>query len=250
MQNSTTMASEIINDNISEKDRIEEVRGLAGMFGFFSRCIEEEADAALIDLVRGELRQPLALSGLVFDDEFYTIPTEVLVETLAEEYTGLFIAPGCVSPYASVVETGCLFKEPADRAVNAYHKAGWAYHHRMSGEFPDHIGTMLGFYANLAEAEAESLIEGNIARADDSRVQRDEFLLEQLAEWGPGWCQRAAQAALNPFYRKLLHMMEQALWFELERLVDRRRMRELAALNQREPKRLDYDADFRKASGL
>ena len=45
-------------------------------------------------------------------------------------------------------------------------------------------------------------------------------------------------------------MAEQALWSELEQRVERRRLRELAELNRREPKRLDYDADFRKASGL
>ncbi len=250
MQNSTTMASEITQGNDLDHGRMEEARGLAAVFGFLSRCIEEEADAALIDLVRNDLRQPLAEAGLIFDDTFYDIPTDSLVETLAEEYTGLFVAPGCVSPYASVVATGCMFKQQADRAINAYHKAGWDYQHRLSGEFPDHIGTMLGFYANLAEVEADALARGDSARADEIKRQREEFLLQQLAEWGPGWCQRAAQAAFHPFYCRLLQMMEQALWLELEQLVDRRRLRELVELNQREPKRLDYDADFRKASGL
>lgn len=250
MQGLTTTASATTQDSQLDADRIEEARGVAGLFGFLSRCIEEEADAGLINLIRGEMRQPLAASGLIFDDEFYAIPTDILVEALAEEYTGLFVAPGCVSPYASVVETGCMFKEPADRAADAYRQAGWTFQHRLSGEFPDHIGTMLGFYAKLAEAEVDALSQGDIAQADESKRQRDEFLLQQLAEWSPGWCQRAAKAALHPFYRRLLQMTEQALWLELEQLVDRRRLRELAELNRREPKRLDYDADFRKASGL
>ncbi len=250
MQRTTTMTSETITADDLAADRIEQLRAVAGLFGFFARCLEEEADANLINLIRGALRQPLAASGLIFDDEFYNVPTESLVETLAEEYTGLFVAPGCVSPYASVVETGCLFKEPADRAVAAYHLAGWDYRHRLSGEFPDHIGTMLGFYATLAQAEAESLTGGDISAADDSKARREEFLLHQLAEWGPGWCHRAAKAALHPFYRSILQMVEQALWSELEQLVDRRQLRTLAELNEREPKRLDYDADFRKASGL
>lgn len=250
MQTTMTMASEVTKERDSVQGRIDESRALTGLFGFLSRCIEEEADAALIDLIRGQLRQPLAASGLMFDDEFYTTPIEILVETLAEEYTGLFVAPGCVSPYASVVETGCLFKEPADKAVEAYHTAGWDYKNRLSGEFPDHIGTMLGFYANLTEAEAQLLTEGNLTSADHCKTRREAFLLDQLAEWGPGWCHRAAAAALHPFYRKILHLMEQVLWSELERLVDRRQLRTLAELNQREPKRLDYDADFRKASGL
>lgn len=246
----TTKASEIINQDDMFESRIAEASALAAVFGFFSRCIEEELDVAFVNLIRGDLRRPLEASGVIFDDEFYNVPTESLVETLAEEYTGLFVAPGCVNPYASVFETGCLFKEPADRAIAAYHKAGWDYKRRMSGEFPDHIGTMLGFFGILAEAESECLATGDISRANDYKEQREKFFVEQLGEWGPGWCHRAAEAALHPFYQKLMEMTEQVLWEELAQVVNRRRLRELAGQNQREPKRLDYDADFRKASGL
>ena len=45
-------------------------------------------------------------------------------------------------------------------------------------------------------------------------------------------------------------MVEQTLWSELTQMVDRRELKELAELNKREPKRMEYDADFRKASGL
>lgn len=250
MQTTTTMASEAIMENGFEQEQVDETQALAGLFGFLARCLEEEADAALIDLIRGELRGPLAAAGLGFDEDFYHTPTATLVEALAEEYTGLFVAPGCVSPYASVVETGCMFKEPADRAAAAYRHAGLDYRNRLSGEFPDHIGTMLGFYAFLADAEATARLAGDNERAEQYRTQRETFLLEQLAEWAPGWCRRAAEAALLPFYKRLLEMAEQALWSELEQRVERRRLRELAELNRREPKRLDYDADFRKASGL
>ncbi|WP_428605253.1 TorD/DmsD family molecular chaperone [Sedimenticola sp.] len=250
MQTTTTLASEAIMDNSLEHERVTETRAVAALFGFLARCLEEEVDAALIDLIRGELRGPLAMAGVVFDEEFHQTPTGPLVESLAEEYTGLFVAPGCISPYASVVETGCMFNEPADRAIAAYSQAGWDYRNRLSGEFPDHIGTMLGFYAKLANGEATALLAGDGVRAEQLSTQREAFLLEQLAEWSPGWCRRAAAAALLPFYKRLLEMAEQALWSELEQRVDRRRLRELAELNRREPKRLDYDADFRKASGL
>lgn len=250
MQTTTTMASEATGDTVFIQNRLEEVQALAGLFGFFSRCIEAEADTALLGLVRGELRSTLAEFGVKFDEEFYHAPTEKLVELLAEEFTGLFVAPGCVNPYASVAETGCLFKEPADKAMEAYRQAGWDYQNRLSGEFPDHIGTMLGFYANLAGAEAAALSTGDIPLADEHKQRRVTFFLDLLAEWAPGWCRRAADAALQPFYRQILTMVEQALWLELEQLVDRRRLRELVELNRREPKRLDYDADFRKASGL
>lgn len=230
--------------------RMNETEALARLYGFIARCLEEEIDRELLQWLRGELREPLAQLGLCFDEHFHSAPLEALTASLAEEYTGLFVAPGCVSPYASVFETGCMFKEPADRAIEAYRAAGWDYQRRMSGEFPDHIGTMLGFCGRLAEMETERLAAAEPARADEFKTLRERFLVGQLGHWGPGWCRRAAAATLHPFYRDLLGLTESLLWSELARIVDRRRLRELAELNLREPRRLDYDADFRKASGL
>lgn len=223
---------------------------MAGLFRLLGRCIEEEADTALIEMMRGELRPRFEEAGLVFDEDFHAAGTGSLVEILAEEFTSLFVAPGCISPYASVFETGCMFREPADRAIEAYREAGWDYRSRMSGEFPDHMGTMIGFCGLLASAEAESLAAGDLSRADEWKARRETFLVEQLGHWGPGWCHLAAKAAEHSFYRTILQLAEQVLWSELRRLVDRRRLRELVELNRREPKRLDYDADFRKASGV
>jgi len=246
----TTMANGSNDESSTVDSRAAEVSSLGSVFLFFSHCIEAEVDAEFIDLIRVDLRGPLESAGLKFDDEFYKASTESLVEVLAEEYAALFVVPGCISPYASVFETGCMFKEPADKAIAAYHDAGWDYDRRMSGEFPDHIGTMLGFFGILAEAEANSLVAGDIGRADEYKAQRDSFLVEQIGSWGPGWCRRASEAALHLFYKGLLQMTEQVLWTELEQVLDRRRLHELAELNQREAKRLDYDADFRKASGI
>lgn len=236
---------------LQERDtEIGEIWALAGLYGLVARCLEEEPDRGLLRLLRGELREPLAEAGWDLDQEFLECPEEALLEALAEEFTGLFIAPGGVSPYASVFETGCMYREPCDRAMAAYREAGWDYSRRMSGEFPDHIGTMLGFVGQLALQEAQARQQGDPQTASRLREGRNAFLLGQLGPWAPGWCRRAAQAALLPFYRQLLQFTEQLLWLSLSEIADRRRLKELVALNQREPKRLDYNADFRKASGL
>jgi TorA maturation chaperone TorD len=229
---------------------IGEIRALAGLYGLTARCLEEEPDRGLIRLLRGELRKPLADAGWELDREFLRFPEEALLEALAEEFTGLFVAPGGISPYASVFETGCMYREPCDRAMAAYREAGWDYSRRMSGEFPDHIGTMLGFVGQLALEEAQARQQGDVPTAACLRERRYAFLLGQLGPWAPGWCRRAAQAALLPFYRQLLQFTEQLLWLSLSETADRRGLNELVALNRREPERLDYNADFRKASGL
>lgn len=230
--------------------RLAECRAQAGLYKLLGRCLEEEIDGPLLQLLRGELRAALAHAGISLDEAFFTCPEHALLEALAEEFTGLFVAPGGVSPYASVFESGCMFQQAADRAVGAYQAAGWSYERRLSGEFPDHIGTMLAFVGVLNEAEASALTQGDVALADACRERRKAFLVEQLGPWAPAWCRRAASAALHVFYRQMLALAEQVLWADLAACTDRRRLRELVELNRREPAKLEYDADFRKASGL
>ena len=230
--------------------QIEQAQALAGVYGLIARCLEEEVDRDLLRFIRHELGSTLAKVGWQLDEDILSGAEDKVLETLAEEYTGLLVAPGCVSPYASVFETGCMYREPCDRAIAAYHEAGWDFRRRLSGEFPDHVGTMLGFVARLAQTEAEALQHGDNEKASLARQRRNRFILEEIGPWVPGWCQRAARATLLPFYCQLLQFTEQLLWTELAVLTDRRGLKELAALNQREPKKLDYDADFRKASGL
>ena len=230
--------------------RQRECNAQAGLYRLLGRCLEAEVDDALLEVLRAQLRQPLAEAGLTFDDAFFNATTRDLLDTLAEEYSGLFVAPGGVSPYASVFETGRMFQEPADRAERAYRLAGLAFNRRMSGEFADHIGTMLTFVGLLYQAEADALEREDSDAARARRSMREGFVLAELAAWGPGWCRRAREAAMHVFYQQLLMLAESVLWFELESLADRKRLKELAALNSRAPIVLDYDADFRKASGL
>jgi TorA maturation chaperone TorD len=143
-----------------------------------------------------------------------------------------------------------MFREPADRAMAAYRAAGWDWQRRQSGEFPDHVGTLLAFLGVLAGAEAEALEQADTDAAARWRQQRESFLLEEIGPWVPGWCRRAAAAAMQPFYRQLLGFSGQLLWTDIAAVADRRQLRALAELNRREPKKLDYNADFRKASGL
>jgi len=143
-----------------------------------------------------------------------------------------------------------MFQEPADRAERAYRLAGVVFRRRMSGEFADHIGTMLAFVGLLYQAEADALERRDLDDAQEQRSMRERFVLDELATWGPGWCRRARVAALHVFYQQILMLAEGVLWSELEALVDRKHLKQLAALNSRAPIVLDYDADFRKASGL
>lgn len=249
-QQQTAVASDSLGSGWAVVSRVAECRAQAGLYKLLGRCLEDEVDQELLNLLRSELKAALAEAGMTLDELFFQVPAPALLAALAEEFTGLFVAPGGVSPYASVFETGRMFQEPSDRAAEAYRDAGWDYRRQLSGEFPDHIGTMLAFVGILSEAESVALEQADLARADTWKARREKFLVEQLGPWAPGWCRRAAGAALHVFYRQLLALVEKVLWADLTACTDRRRLKELAQLNRRRPVKLEYDADFRKASGL
>lgn len=227
-----------------------ECRVAAGLYRFLGRCLEEEVDADFLALLNGPLLPALTEIGLVPGDSLLQNNTADVIGKLAEEFTALFVAPGAVSPYRSVFEKGCMFQEQCDEAVAAYREAGLDFQNRYSGEFPDQVGVMLGFVGWLADREAESIGTGDETAARTWRTRRERFLLEQLGPWAPGWCRRARILAKHPFYCQVLELAERVLWDDLRALSDRRRFKGLEQLNRRAPVRLDYDADFRKASGL
>lgn len=233
-------------------DRIDGCRARAGLFRLLERCLGDEIDEGFLALMTGPLKLVLtdAEIGFADADELFTGGQEKVLADLSREFNGLFVVPGAVCPYRSVFETGCMFQAPSDEAVAAYREAGLDFRHRYSGEFPDHIAVMMSFVAHLSERECEALETGDDNGADALREQRERFTIEQIGPWGPGWCRRARLLADHGFYRRILEFAERLLWREISQLADRKRMKEIVALNGREPITLDYDADFRKASGL
>jgi TorA maturation chaperone TorD len=231
-------------------ERAAECRATSGLYRLLGRCLEEEVDAEFLALLKGPLGTALTQIGLALDELLIEADAEDAIAKLSEEFTALFVAPGAVSPYRSVFESGCTFQEPCDQAVAAYREVGLEFQNRYSGEFPDHIGVMLSFVGCLAEREAECLEAADSTGAGTWRARREKFLLEQLGPWASGWCRRARSCAKDPFYSRILELTESILWHDLRATSDRPRLKELERLNRRAPVRLNYDADFRKASGL
>lgn len=229
---------------------IEENRAQAGIFTLLGRSLEYEVDEAFLELLRTTLREPLAEAGVELPDDLLHGPSAEVLEHLAVEFTGLFVAPGAISPYASVFETGAMAQEPSSRVNRWYTEAGFEFRRMLSGEFPDHVGTMLRFVAALYSAEADCLERGDDVAAEETKVRRERFLLEEVGGWVPGWCRIAASVAGHPFYERMLDLTGRVLWEELSMIAPPRRLRELSDLNARRPARLESSPEFRKASGL
>lgn len=230
--------------------REETLQVKSGLYALLARLLEEEVDLPLLQLLRGELSESLAEAGVFLPKDVAEGDPEQVLNTLAQEFTGLFVQPGCVSPYRSVFETGRMFQTPCDEAAAAYKKAGWEFKHRLSGEFPDHIGVMLAFISKLYSAEADALQGSDESRAGQWRELRETFIVDQIGPWGLGWCHRARILAQDPFYAAFLALTEEVLMEEIRGLASSDRFQELINLNRRPPVKLDYNADFRKASGI
>lgn len=242
------MTSEM--DEAKAAGTIGEYRAQAGIFTLLGRALEHEVDEAFLELLRTRLRAPLAEAGVELPDDMVNGQTAEVLEQLAVEFTGLFVAPGAISPYASVFETGAMAQEPSSRVNRWYTEAGFEFRRMLSGEFPDHVGTMLRFVAELYSAEADCWERGDDVAAGEIKVRRERFLLEELGGWVPGWCRIAASVAGHPFYERMLDLTGRVLWEELTLIAPPRRLRELSDLNARRPARLESSPEFRKASGL
>lgn len=222
----------------------------SGLYAFLGRVLEEEIDNNLLQMLRTDLADSLEDAGVVLTQAMLDGKTEQVLSNLAEEFTGLFVQPGAVLPYRSVFETGRMYQSPCDEVAAAYQKAGFEFTTKLSGEFPDHFGVMLGFVSKLCAFEAHALENDDVAKAETWRIMRDAFILEQLGPWGLGWCHRARLLAEHPFYASVLALAEAVLMEDLKELSSSDQLLALVDLNRRPPVKLDYDADFRKASGL
>lgn len=228
----------------------DECRSQAALFGLLGRVLEREVDEQLLSQLRGPIGEALADSGAPLSADVLTGSAGTVLAVLAEEFTGLLVQPGAVAPYASVFLNGAMSQEPCDRVMRWYADAGFAYRHVFSGEFPDHIGTMLGFVATLYDRQAAALEQDNLSAADDWRVRRERFLLEEVGTWAVGWCRCARKAAHHPFYAAMLDLTERVVWEELSLIAPARRLKELAQSNARTPAHFSASPEFRKASGL
>ncbi|CAA6603666.1 hypothetical protein MTBLM1_110017 [Rhodospirillaceae bacterium LM-1] len=237
-------------EQVAHGVRQDECKAQSALFRLLARTLEYEVDEAFLERLRGELQEPLAESGAPVPQDMLDGDANEIIANLAVEYTALFVQPGAISPYASVFETGSMAQVQCDRATRWYQENGFAFKHRYSGEFPDHVGTMLAFVSALFEREANALEQGDEALAEEIRQSRERFLIEEIGGWAPGWAKVAAQAAQHPFYEHMLNLTERVLWDELTQIVPPRRMRELTEKNARGPTVIKKDPGFRKASGL
>ena len=176
-----------------------------------------------------ELKTPgfsdvLSDMGVSLGDEFYKNSSPLLTESLAVEYTRLFIGPGShISPHESVFvnvdgSEGGLWGEKTVEVKKFIETAGFEYQPDFTG-LPDHVGAELEFMQKLAETEARLWSDGEAERADWCLRVQKKFIDEHLSKWVPDFCDEVIKNAELPFYRELAKVTRSFIEFERDAIA-------------------------------
>jgi TorA maturation chaperone TorD len=202
-----------------------------------SRLYSGEADRELVEWLRSE-EAVSALDSLGVDvakmvpcpaegsakgspegsPQVYNDGLEEIIDELAEEYTGLFVLPGGLSPYESVRITGQFCQEPEWQVRKFYQDSGLVINDDRK-IFADHIGAEFGFMGFLAEKEFASWDSGDGEEALKYHGLQAEFFNAHLSGWTFAFLDDLERLAEHKFYKEVAVLTRRFLELEKQELV-------------------------------
>jgi len=230
-------------------EQIEVLRARANLYRLFGALLYREPAESWLESFQQGLKQEWSALGCTFDEDM-DMPLPQLKEELDAEFTSLWIAPGGVPRFESVYATGSVFQYPCDQVMEIYRSEGFDFDADAEKTFADHAGVELEFMGLLADKQAKAVEQGDQEEAARAEERLRGFLLEHAGKWIPAMLSHSIRCAEHSFYRELCRMILEFFDQEIEAMLPRRDREMLRAKYQRLPKEIDYDADFRKASGL
>ncbi|NIR43776.1 MAG: molecular chaperone TorD family protein [Gemmatimonadetes bacterium] len=198
---------------------VDSLRARAHWYRLLAGVFAEEPQAAFVRELRTEAcRGALAELGVAFGDDFLRTDEATLLETLACEYTMLFVAPGGFPPMESVRLEGGLRQGAAIRAHACYASEGLAVEAGRFAGFDDHLAVELEFVAALLERQAEALEgnDGQEARRLEKASKR--FWVKHLGRWVRGYAGLVEEASEHSFFREMARLLAAFAESELELL--------------------------------
>ena len=128
-----------------------------------------------------------------------------LLETLANEYTRLFVGPG---PHVSLYGSVYSIKEGDDArlwgksttGVKKFIEASGLKFAENYGGIPDRLSIELEFMAHLIRAEEEAREKKDLATVDTLRSVQKRFMKEYLMSWFPNFVTEVEKFKPHPFY--------------------------------------------------
>ncbi|GMR06475.1 MAG: molecular chaperone TorD family protein [Gammaproteobacteria bacterium] len=191
-----------------------------GLYRLFSRLFRYEIDDELFDKLQSPpLRETLESLGLQLPLD---TDNHELLQTLAEEYTWLFVGPGKhLPPYASVQKKpgAGLLNGPETAAVRRFIKGTGFKFNDSFKDYPDHISAEFEYMETLVQREHDALISDDIVEAEHSRTIQKNLFEEHMDIWIPQYCELVLDNAKHSFYQQLAVSTSKFLALERDLLI-------------------------------
>ncbi len=176
----------------------------SNLYGFLADVFRHEPS---LDFIQGIKSPPildaLAGVGVTLGPDVLDLATGDLADSLAVEYTRLFLGPGKhIPPYEAAQREGALWGKATSEVVAFLGRCGYVYDEDYTG-IPDHIAIELEFMQHMTGRETVAWENGDAAEARRCREIERNFLRRHLACWTPKFCEKVIDAAGSTFYREM-----------------------------------------------
>ena len=207
---------------ITREIRADTATARGQVYGLLASVFRTEPDKEFLRELKGP-RFAGAFASLEadFGDEFRQSTEEELGESLAIEFTRLFMGPGeHISPHESVFvdvdgDSGGLYGAKTVAVKKFIETTGLSYDDSFTG-LPDHVSVELEFMGKLTEFEAEKWANGNDGGARCCLSVQKMYAEEHLLRWIPQFCEQVIAKAELPFYREMARITSEFVDFDYE----------------------------------
>lgn len=201
-------------------------RARASVYGFLADVFRDAPSEAFLETLRSpEFSGALKDLGLSLDGLFEGTDLPSAAETLALEYTRLFLGPGShISPHESM-QIAPRFGEQnelwgnATVAVKKFIEAtGLHIADKFTG-MPDHITAEFEFMQQLALKEAEAWASDDAELGGNIRGIQARFFDEHLSRWVSAFCDKVIGKTNSAFYELFSELTKEFVGFEIQNLA-------------------------------
>lgn len=207
---------------ITREIRADTATARGQVYGLLASVFRAEPDREFLKELKGP-RFAGAFASLEadFGNDFQQSTEEDLRESLAIEFTRLFMGPGeHISPHESIFvnldgDGGGLYGAKTVEVKKFIETTGLSYDDSFTG-LPDHISVELEFMGKLAGFESQKWASGDEEAARQCLSVQKMFAEDHLLKWISKFCEQVIAKADLPFYREMARVTSEFVDFDYE----------------------------------
>ncbi len=196
------------------------------IYALLAKVYREPPDLELIRVAKEQsFRDTLKEMNIRFENDFLKAPDLALVESLAVEFTRLFVGPGKhIPPYESVHHQlngggwGSLWGE-STAEVNSFIKSAGLKLKQKYENLPDHISIELEFLSEVCKREAQACEENDYEGTLYILDMEKKFVARYLGRWTAAFCDKVIEETESSFYKAMANLTKDFVEME-EKTID------------------------------